>query len=45
LNKYNKEIPKSWNELYETAKYIYEEEQKAGNTDIIGFNGIISGKW
>ncbi|ORX49029.1 periplasmic binding protein-like II [Piromyces finnis] len=42
LKKYNKSIPTTWDELYETAKYIYNEELKAGNKDIIGFNGLFS---
>ncbi|ORX83494.1 L domain-like protein [Anaeromyces robustus] len=40
LNKYNKSIPKTWDELIDTAKYILEEERKLGNTDLIGYNGI-----
>jgi len=31
LKKYNKEIPKTWDELYSTGKYIMEEKK----TDII----------
>ncbi|ORY37851.1 periplasmic binding protein-like II [Neocallimastix californiae] len=40
LNKYNKSIPKTWNELLTTAKYILEEEKKLNNTNIIGYNGL-----
>jgi len=39
LNKYNKRIPVTWNELLETSKYIIREERKLNNTKLIGFNG------
>ncbi|ORX80267.1 periplasmic binding protein-like II [Anaeromyces robustus] len=38
LNKYNKTIPQTWDELFETAKYIIEKEKEEGNK-IIGYNG------
>jgi len=41
LSKYNKRPPKTWDELIETSKYILEEEKKIGNTDLIGYNGLI----
>jgi len=44
LSKYNKRPPKTWDELIETSKYILEEEKKIGNTDLIGYNGLIYGK-
>jgi len=45
LNKYNKSIPKTWNELLTTAKYILEEEKKLNNTNIIGYNGLFHRKY
>ncbi|ORY85900.1 periplasmic binding protein-like II [Neocallimastix californiae] len=36
LDKYNKPIPKTWNELINTAKFILTEESKSGN-EIIGY--------
>ncbi|ORX61247.1 periplasmic binding protein-like II [Piromyces finnis] len=39
LKKYNKSLPKTWDELIETSKYIIDEEQKLGNS-IIGYNGL-----
>eukprot|EP00833_Pecoramyces_ruminatium_P016536 jgi/Orpsp1_1/1190568/evm.model.d7180000079818.1 len=43
LSKYNKEIPKTWDELLETASYILNEEKKKNNTDLIGYNGLFNG--
>ncbi|ORX45738.1 periplasmic binding protein-like II [Piromyces finnis] len=40
LNKYEKRVPKTWEELKETAKYILEEEKKVNNTNLIPYNGI-----
>jgi len=42
LNKYQKEVPKTWDELIETAKFIINEESKINNT-IIGYNGMCPG--
>lgn len=42
LNKYNKRIPKTWDELLITAKYIIEEERKIGNTELLAYNGLFS---
>ncbi|KAG4102030.1 periplasmic binding protein-like II [Neocallimastix lanati (nom. inval.)] len=39
LNKYNKKIPKTWNELLETGKYILKQENKLNNTNILIYNG------
>jgi len=36
LKKYNKSIPKTWNELIETAKYIIDSEKAIGK-NIIGY--------
>jgi len=43
LEKYNKKIPKTWDELLETANYILNEEKKMNNTELIGYNGFFSG--
>eukprot|EP00833_Pecoramyces_ruminatium_P004949 jgi/Orpsp1_1/1178981/evm.model.c7180000067457.3 len=40
LNKYGKTIPKTWDELIETGKYILQNENSNGNYDIIGYNGL-----
>ncbi|KAG4105582.1 periplasmic binding protein-like II [Neocallimastix lanati (nom. inval.)] len=41
LDKYEKPIPKTWNELIDTAKFIISEEQKDGN-ELIGYSADIS---
>jgi len=43
LLKYNKEVPKTWDELISTSKYIYEEEKKLNNT-ILRYIGSFNGK-
>ena len=43
MKKYNKEIPKTWQQLYETGKEILEKERAEGNTDLIGYNGVFGG--
>jgi len=40
LSQYNKTVPKTWEELYNTAKYIVGEEKKKGN-EIYGYNGLL----
>jgi len=42
LNKYNKTIPKTWDELLQTGKYILEHERN--NTDFLVYNGAFIGK-
>ncbi|MGM0548173.1 MAG: ABC transporter substrate-binding protein [Bacillota bacterium] len=37
LEKYDREVPKTWSELEKTAKYIMEEEKAAGNEDFYGY--------
>ncbi|OUM60623.1 hypothetical protein PIROE2DRAFT_13569 [Piromyces sp. E2] len=37
--KYHKSIPKTWDELLKTSKYIVDEEKKINNTKIIGYSG------
>ncbi len=38
-------MPKTWDELIETAKYILEEEKKLNNTALIGYNGLFPGMY
>jgi len=42
LEKYNKPVPKTWEELFKTAEYIQTEERKAGNKTIWGY--VFQGK-
>ena len=35
-------VPKTWEQLLETGKYIYDEEVKLGNTEIIAYNGLFN---
>jgi len=44
LKKHNKNEPKTWDELIKTARYILDEEKKLNNTDLIGYNGLFSGR-
>jgi len=44
LGKYNKTIPKTWDELLETGQYILEREKKQGNEDVIGYLGYFPSK-
>lgn len=46
LSKYNMEVPKNWDELIETSKYIIKKEKELNNTnnnDLIIYNGLING--
>jgi len=43
LSKYNKKIPKTWDELMATSEYIYNEEKKLNNT-IIRYQSSMNGK-
>jgi len=40
LDKYGKDIPKTWQELMDTSKYILERE--TNNTDLIAYNGLFT---
>jgi len=40
LNNYNKPIPKTWDELIETCKYIMDREN---DTELICYNGLFDG--
>ncbi|ORX87618.1 periplasmic binding protein-like II, partial [Anaeromyces robustus] len=42
LSKYNKNIPKTWDELISTSKEILNEEKKLNNTDLISYNGLFN---
>ncbi|ORY61097.1 periplasmic binding protein-like II [Neocallimastix californiae] len=42
LQKYNKNYPRTWDELIETARYIVQKEKEANNTLLIGYNGMMS---
>ncbi|ORX42200.1 hypothetical protein BCR36DRAFT_308104, partial [Piromyces finnis] len=44
LNKYNKNIPKTWDELLDTSKYILEMERtNYNNTELRAYNGLFNG--
>ena len=44
LGKYNKEIPKTWDQLKETGKYILNEELRINNnTELTIYNGLFDG--
>jgi len=45
LNKYQKEIPKTWDDLIETGLYIYNEELKNNNNDLMIYSGLINSKY
>jgi len=45
LRKYKKPVPKTWDEMIETAKYILDEEKKLNNTDLVGYNGSYNGSF
>jgi len=40
LQKYNKEIPKTWQQLHDIGKEILDKERAEGNTELIGYNGV-----
>jgi len=44
LTTYNKRVPKTWDELIETSKYILQEEKKKNNTDLVAYNGLMNRK-
>ena len=45
LEKYHKRVPLTWDELLETGKEILEKERAENNTDIVGYNGYMFGKY
>jgi len=44
LEKYNKTVPETWDELIDTANFIIQKEKENGNEDIIGYNGLFNSK-
>jgi len=40
LKRYNKEVPKTWDELIETTKFILDKEK---DTNLIGYKGYFPG--
>ena len=44
LNKHNKPIPKTWDELIDTCKYIIEKEKNENNTELNCYSGLFDGK-
>jgi len=45
LSKYEKPIPKTWNELIETSQYIMKKEKEFNNTRLIAYNGLFNSKY
>jgi len=43
LKKYGKSVPKTWEELMKTSKYIVDEEKKENN-EYLRYNGLFNGK-
>jgi len=41
LEKYDKKIPKTWDELLEIGQYIVKQE-KLNNTNLYGYNGLFN---
>jgi len=44
LDKYQREVPKTWDELEETALYILEKEHENGNKNLEGYAGQFAGE-
>ncbi|ORX34620.1 hypothetical protein BCR36DRAFT_43496 [Piromyces finnis] len=44
LNKYNRTIPETWDELVETTKIVLEGERATNNNDLIGFSNLFPKK-
>jgi len=45
LEKYQREIPQTWDELKDTSKYILTEELKNNNTELMAYNGLFDSKY
>jgi len=44
LEKYDKRVPKTWDELIETSQYILEKERVLyNNTNLLAYNGLFNG--
>ncbi|ORX64251.1 periplasmic binding protein-like II [Anaeromyces robustus] len=41
LRNYNKSVPKTWDELIETSKFIMEQEKTTNNSEIISYNPLL----
>jgi len=45
LTKYEKDVPKTWDELIETAEYILKREREENNNyELIGYSAVMPGK-
>jgi len=44
LDRYEKRVPKTWDELIDISLEIKEKEEKLGNIYLTEFNGLFSGK-
>jgi len=42
LSKYNQKVPKTWDELIDTCKYIQEKEN---DPELICYNGLFNGNY
>jgi len=42
LEKYNRNVPKTWDEFISTGKYILEQERQRNNYKLIGYNGYFT---
>jgi len=40
LQRYNMEVPRTWDQLIDTTSYILSEEQKRGNKDLTGYTAL-----
>jgi len=46
LKRYDREVPKTWDDLIDTARDILKREKaKNGESDLIGYNGLLNGKY
>jgi len=45
LLRYGMSIPRTWEQLIHTAQYIIDQEENAGNKNLIGYNGLFPGKY
>ncbi|OUM61485.1 hypothetical protein PIROE2DRAFT_12482, partial [Piromyces sp. E2] len=44
LDRYNQEIPKTWDDFIKVGKVVLEGEKKANNTEFIAYNGYLADK-
>jgi len=45
LQRYDKPIPKTWDQLIEITQYILNKEKEKGNTDISGYAPLFPSKY